>query len=108
MARPWLAGLVILMLSGAGARAQPPAERQQQLLYLLRQDCGSCHGMTLKGGLGPPLMPAALADRGDALLVDTILRGRPGTPMPPWAFEISPAEAGWLVEQLKEGLPDDQ
>jgi cytochrome c55X len=108
MVRPWLAALVILASTAANAGSVPSSERQHQLLYLLRQDCGSCHGMTLKGGLGPPLLPAALADRADALLVDTILNGRAGTPMPPWAFEIGPAEAGWLVEQLKEGLPDDR
>jgi cytochrome c55X len=107
MAKPWLTALVILTSSVAGAGAGPSPERQQQLLYLLRQDCGSCHGMTLKGGLGPPLLPLALADRDDAQLVDTILQGRAGTPMPPWAFEISPGEAGWLVERLKKGLADD-
>ncbi len=30
-------------------------QRQQELLHLLKHDCGSCHGMTLKGGLGPDL-----------------------------------------------------
>jgi len=33
------------------------AERQTELLYLLKQDCGSCHGMTLQGGLGSSLLP---------------------------------------------------
>jgi mono/diheme cytochrome c family protein len=28
--------------------------RQAELLHLLKHDCGSCHGMTRKGGLGPP------------------------------------------------------
>ena len=86
--------------------AEPPPGRQQDLLYRLRQDCGSCHGMTLKGGLGPPLLPADLAGKEDVALVDAILHGRPGTPMPPWDFEINAAEAAWLVAQLKEGLPD--
>ncbi len=81
-------------------------QRQAQLIHLLRQDCGSCHGMTLKGGLGSPLLPGNLIGKPDELLVDTILNGRPDTAMPPWRGELSPAEAAWLVEQLREGLTD--
>ncbi|MDX2370482.1 MAG: hypothetical protein QNK36_19105, partial [Colwellia sp.] len=29
--------------------------RKAQLTHMVKQDCGSCHGMTLKGGLGPAL-----------------------------------------------------
>jgi len=79
-----------------------PAQRQQALLNMLRQDCGSCHGMLLNGGLGPPLLPETLAAKPDASLVDTILNGRPGTPMPPWRDFLSPSEAGWLVAQLRK------
>ncbi len=100
-----VAVMVAALISGQ-ALAAPSQERQAELLYRLRQDCGSCHGLTLKGGLGPPLLPADLAGKNDAALIATILQGRPGTPMPPWAFEISAAEAGWLVGQLKEGLAD--
>jgi len=85
-------------------QAEPAAGRQADLIYRLKQDCGSCHGMTLKGGLGPPLLPAALADKPNDALVEIILDGRPGTPMPPWAFEITPDEAAWLVRRLKEGV----
>jgi cytochrome c55X len=90
----------------SGARADPPAERQEELLYRLRQDCGSCHGMTLKGGLGPALLPDALAARSEPDLAAVILNGVPGTPMPPWDFEISGDEARWLARQLKRGLDD--
>ena len=45
----------------AAAAIEPPPARQAELLHLLRHDCGSCHGLTLKGGLGPPLLPATLA-----------------------------------------------
>jgi cytochrome c55X len=81
----------------------PDAERQVQLLYLLKHDCGSCHGMTRKGGLGPALLPENLRDRPEVLLVNTILDGRPGTPMPPWRGELSEADARWLVEALNRG-----
>ena len=97
--------LAATCIAGA-ARAEPPAARQDELLYRLRQDCASCHGMTLKGGLGPALLPDALADRHESDLAAVILKGVPGTPMPPWAFEISGDEARWLARRLKEGLDD--
>ncbi len=59
--------------------------------------------MTLKGGLGPPLTPAALEGKSQSSLEATILFGRPGTPMPPWRGMLSEAEARWLVEALKSG-----
>lgn len=95
------------MLAASAAAAAPPGtDRQAALLYLLRQDCGSCHGATLRGGLAPPLLPQTLADAPDDALITTILDGRPGTPMPPWRFEISPDEAAWMVRQLKGGLAE--
>jgi cytochrome c55X len=112
--RVTLVALLVIAGGGAPAWAQqaaavdaaPLPERQAELHHRLRHDCGSCHGMTLKGGLGPSLLPAALADKDDAALVDIILHGVPGRPMPPWAFEISPAEAAWLVRRLKQGMDD--
>jgi cytochrome c55X len=80
------------------------AGRQAELRHLLKQDCGSCHGMTLKGGLGPALLPANLDGKPDELLVISILDGRPGTAMPPWRGLLTEAEAEWLVEQLRQGL----
>lgn len=101
--------LVLAILSGlvptAAAFADDPVPaRQRELLYRLEQDCGSCHGLTLKGGLGPSLLPSALAGKPDEALVDAILQGRPGTPMPPWEFELSEEEAEWLVRRLKQGI----
>ena len=95
--------LAAAALSG-NALAAPPESRQSELIYRVRHDCGSCHGMTLKGGLGPSLLPAAIGGRPDDVLTRVILDGVPGTPMPPWDFEISQDEAGWLVRRLKEGL----
>ena len=101
-----LALMALLAILPTLAHADPSAERQATLLHRLKHDCGACHGMTLRGGLGPPLGAADLAGLSDEAMIDTILRGRPGTPMPPWAFEIAPAEAAWLVERLREGLGD--
>jgi cytochrome c55X len=91
-----------LALAPTSARADPPPpQRQAELRHLLDHDCGSCHGLTRKGGLGPALSPATLADRDDDLLIDTILFGRHGTPMPPWEFELTRDEAAWIVERLR-------
>lgn len=90
------------------ASATPSPQRQQQIIDLLRQDCGACHGMTLKGGLGPALTAKALAGRPAALLQETISNGRPGTPMPPWRQFLSQDEITWLVKQLQQGLGHEQ
>lgn len=85
------------------ANAGPDAARQDELLYLLRHDCGSCHGMTRKGGLGPALLPGNLRERSREVLVATVLDGRPGTPMPPWRGQLTESEARWLVDMLRAG-----
>jgi cytochrome c55X len=87
------------------ASAVPGAERRVELLDMVRQDCGACHGLTLKGGLGPSLEPASLAARDVEQLEYVILNGRRGTPMPPWRGLLRESEAKWIAEQLKRGLP---
>lgn len=77
--------------------------RQNELLYFVKHDCGSCHGMTLKGGLGPALLPATLAAKPKGFLVTTILEGRPNTAMPPWKTMLSKKDAIWITEQLQAG-----
>jgi cytochrome c55X len=68
----------------AGATAPDAASASRQLVRMVRQDCGSCHGMQLTGGLGPPLTREALADRS---IVD---RRAVIAPRPP-----RHADAGW-------------
>lgn len=100
--------LVLLLCSSAvlAQTAPPSTERQKQLVHLVRQDCGSCHGMTLQGGLGPSLKPQSLQSKPVESLVATIYNGRPGTPMPLWQRFLSEAEARWIVEQLLAGFPE--
>ncbi|ATE59680.1 c-type cytochrome [Thauera sinica] len=90
---------------GGAPRAGSP--RYRELVHIVRQDCGSCHGLTLAGGLGPALTPGALAGKPADSLVATIVGGRPGTPMPPFVGIVSEAEAGWIVDQLMRGFPAD-
>ena len=80
-----------------------PLARQSELLYLLEQDCGSCHGLTRRGGLGPALTGQALAGKPTTLLRETILNGRPGTPMPPWKGFLNEQEVDWLIHVLITG-----
>lgn len=91
----------------AGQAVAPSQQRQAELVRMVRQDCGSCHGVTLKGGLGNPLLPADLRDKPAEGLVATIMQGRPGTAMPPWQSIISEAEAEWIVAQLLAGFPKE-
>lgn len=92
-----------LLLVGVPTAAHPDTERAAALERLVRQDCGSCHGMTLKGGLGPDIRPEALAGLDAEALAWTILDGRPGTAMPPWRPLISEDDARWIAEYLLKG-----
>lgn len=99
-----MGGACLASLAQAQETTPVPSEaRQRELLHLLKQDCGACHGMTLQGGLGTPLTAEALRDKPVDSLVATILGGRPGTAMPPWKPFMSEQEARWLVELLQAG-----
>lgn len=125
-AAAWMAALVLAMAALGGASlaalaALPPdvpseispqvsagpilPERAAALRDLLAQDCGACHGLTLGGGLGPSLRRDALADRPVEYLAYTIMNGRPGTPMPPWAPMLDASEGLWLAQELKGQNP---
>ncbi len=101
---PVLVLMAMLVPIAAGAELAP--QREAQLLHLLQHDCGSCHGLHLTGGLGPPLTPSSLARKPTPALTATIRHGRPGTPMPPWSGFVSEEEARWLVDLMKRGIGD--
>lgn len=110
MPERWAMALLLLHLAGPARLGAEPVEsaglapaRQAELVHLLRQDCGSCHGLTLKGGLGPPLLPVTLRGKDREGLIVTVLEGRPGTPMPPWKDLLGEAEVRFLVDLLLEG-----
>ncbi len=77
-----------------------PPERAAELERLVRQDCGSCHGMTLKGGLGSDLRAETLAGTAPETLAQIVLDGIPGTAMPPWRPLLTEGEALWIAEYL--------
>lgn len=94
----------VAALAVPAAADGPASEHEKELINLLRQDCGSCHGMTMKGGLGPALLPSTLRGIPDEVLVQIILDGVPETPMPPWRPLLEPQDAAWMVRHLKGGL----
>jgi len=91
----------IALILAAPASAQDLAPfRAAELERLVRQDCGSCHGMTLKGGLGSDLTAEALVGATPEGLAAIILDGVPGTAMPPWRPLLTEGEALWIAEYL--------
>ena len=105
---PFLLPFAALLAAGTLHAADgPDAARRAQLVEMVRQDCGACHGMRLTGGLGPALTREALAGKPLDSMAATIAFGRPGTPMPPWAPMLDEGEARWIAEQLAAGFPEE-
>lgn len=105
--------LAAMLLLVGGAAAEPELDQTRKdersdarLRHLIRHDCGSCHGLTMRGGLGPALTPEALAGKPRELLINSVIHGRPGTAMPPWKTLLSDTEVEWIIEQLLEGMPE--
>lgn len=100
-----LGGLALAACMAFPAAADIAPTRATELEHLVIQDCGSCHGLTMKGGLGRPLTIDALAhaDRDGLALI--ILDGVPGTAMPPWRPLLTEAEALWIADYLKGETP---
>ena len=102
----YVAAMTLLAGATLAVAAEPSPARQKELIHMVRQDCGSCHGLTLQGGLGPALLPQTLADKPAEGLVATIVYGRPGTAMPPWHRFLAEDEAQWIVTRLMQGFPE--
>ncbi|MGE0876784.1 MAG: cytochrome c [Burkholderiales bacterium] len=100
-----IAAFLILSVASVASLAEPVAARRAELLHLVKQDCGSCHGLSMRGGLGPSLEPATFAGKDAVQMRLVILHGRRGTAMPPWKAHLTEPEAAWIVEQLSKGLP---
>ena len=75
-----------------------------ELMHLLKQDCGSCHGMRMKGGLGPELTKDKMQQLGVGGIYAVVKYGRPGTAMPPWSAILSDNEIEFIAKQLVDGV----
>jgi len=93
----------MLLLATAAFADDTEPTREHELERLLLQDCGSCHGLRLTGGLGPAITQARMRTRPLAWIKQVIAEGVPGTPMPPWKNLLSGTDIGWLARRLREG-----
>ncbi|MCV2865820.1 c-type cytochrome [Albidovulum sediminicola] len=94
--------LLLLLALAWPAAAEVAPDRAAELEHMVTQDCGSCHGLTRKGGLGSPLTPEALAGAEAEGLATIILDGIPETAMPPWRPLLTEEEATWIARYLKQ------
>jgi cytochrome c55X len=92
-------GTILLV---AGAYAGAPQSRAELENFVV-QDCGSCHGLTMRGGLGPPLRPKDLEQLPAEAIAAIIREGVDGTAMPPWKALLTNEEILWISRQLKSG-----
>lgn len=95
--------MVIVVLGAVSLQVHGEQRPASELRNLVLQDCGSCHGMTLKGGLGPGLRPSDLENRSVEAVAAIIRSGVPETAMPPWKDLLSDEEIHWISEALKSG-----
>jgi len=96
--------MLFLLISTVASAEELTLQRKGELQNLIVQDCGSCHGMTLKGGLGSALRPVDLDGVEPSTIAHIILNGVPGKPMPPWRGLLSDSEAIWIAHALKAGV----
>ncbi len=94
--------LIALLALTLPCMAEIAPDRAKALEHLVTQDCGSCHGLTMKGGLGRPLTAEALTHADPETLALIILDGVPGTAMPSWRPLITEDEAMWIATYLKK------
>lgn len=85
------------------AAADSANDRRSALTQLVRNDCGSCHGITLKGGLGPALTPDRLSQMPSDLIAFWIKNGRPERGMPAWEPLLSDSDIAYIANGLKNG-----
>lgn len=100
----FMAMLLLLVASSQTSYAEAVSSRRaEELERLIRHDCGSCHGMSLKGGLGPDIRASRFDGVASDAIASIILDGVPGTAMPPWRPLLTEAEAQWIALYLAKG-----
>ena len=101
MLRVGFTALCVLLAANAAQAVEAADDKAAKLERLVIQDCGSCHGLTLKGGLGNPIDVDTMQHYAREDLRDIILNGIPGTAMPPWRPLITEDDALWIADHLK-------
>jgi len=106
--RTWLGWMAVAAIAGlfvapAYGEGNGNVIDEAELANMVIQDCGSCHGLKLKGGLGPPLLPENVDRLPEEAIAAIIREGVPGTAMPPWKALLTTEEIRWVSEQLKSG-----
>ena len=92
--------LLLLLTVSASNAAEVTQPRAAELENMVLQDCGSCHGLTRKGGLGPDIRAKTLEGYQPDALASIIKNGVEGTPMPPWGPLLSDEDINWIAEYL--------
>ena len=87
--------VLIMMIQLTPVSAALDTARQAELLYLLKHDCGSCHGMTRKGGLGH-------AQRGNDMEFVTGNNDADGVYLLQWVKQHSPEKADHIAAKLRQ------
>ena len=68
----------------------------------LKMGCYACHGHEAEGAVGPDLTDDEwIYKPTDAMIFNTINRGRPGTVMAPFGDQLKPEEIWKIVEWLR-------
>lgn len=99
-----VAVLLLFFISNCPVIADVTSSRENQLRHVVEHECGSCHGLTRSGGLGPPLTEKALENKSPEDLFKIIRDGVKGTPMPPWEGILNDEDIRQIVRLLKGGL----
>jgi len=68
---------------------------------MFEKECQGCHGPNHEGGVGADLRPTQIAKKNAGMLAETILNGRPGTAMPPFASSMDKTDAQKMVDYLQ-------
>ena len=65
------------------------------------KECQGCHGPNHEGGVGSDLRPSQITKKNSYVLAETILNGRAGTAMPPFANKMNKGDADKMVDYLQ-------
>jgi cytochrome c oxidase cbb3-type subunit 3 len=69
----------------------------------LKTGCYACHGHEAEGAVGPDLTDDEwIYKPTDAMIFNTIAKGRPGTVMAPFGDQLTPDEIWKIVEFLRD------